>query len=522
VNIIQPIVRKLPASLRNKWEKQVVDYALENYDAYPTFHIFATLVERQARIKNNPNVVIKDVQRNERKKPSFGNPFKEDTVLKGDVEMENTGNPNQKHCSFHDSKGHTLIECEVFEKKMLQEKMEWLKKAGLCFRCLEDKHLARNCKATIKCKKCDSDRNLVLLHRDKRENVDNKNDGEEVRATCTKLCDSNRGGLSCSKIVLMDISLQDKPDKIHRVYALVDEQSNASMITPDLANKLGINSKKEKYFLSTCSVSKEVKYGRRVPGVIAMSVDGKSSKLPTLIECNHIPQDKREIPTPELVSRFAHLQELAKEIPPFDSKAEISILIGCDAPELLKVREFRNGRRGTPWAQKLSIGWTVCGQVCLDRLDGAVHVSTHRTTIFTKHALDGKDEIGSDCQHSTHGNVIRHEFTQCPNKFVLKEEFQGPETVQDIFHTTAYDNEPTLSVDDRRFLQIMAKGIHKNELGNWEMPLPFQSPDVCLPDNRGQAHEKFGTYLTLGFITLKNQPKSVWSLTRLLSSKEYH
>ena len=126
-------------------------------------------MERQARIKNHPNVVIKDVQRNE-KKPSFGNPFEEDTVLKGDVEMEN--------------------------------------------------------------------------------------------------------------IHLMDISLQDKPDKIHRVYALVDEQSNASMITPDLANKLGINSKKEKYFLSTCSVSKEVKYGRRVPGVIATSVDGKSSKLP--------------------------------------------------------------------------------------------------------------------------------------------------------------------------------------------------------------------------------------------------
>jgi hypothetical protein len=133
VNVIQPILRKLPASLRNKWEKQVVDYALENYDAYPTFHIFPTLVERQARIKNHPNVVIKDVQRNE-KKPSFGNPFEEDTVQKGDVEMEN--------------------------------------------------------------------------------------------------------------IHLMDISLQDKPDKIHRVYALVDEQSNASMITPDLENKLGINSKK--------------------------------------------------------------------------------------------------------------------------------------------------------------------------------------------------------------------------------------------------------------------------------------
>ena len=42
---IRPIAQKLPASLRRKWEKTVVNFALENHDAYPRFHIFATMID---------------------------------------------------------------------------------------------------------------------------------------------------------------------------------------------------------------------------------------------------------------------------------------------------------------------------------------------------------------------------------------------------------------------------------------------------------------------------------------------
>ena len=55
-----------------------------------------------------------------------------------------------------------------------------------------------------------------------------------------------------------------------------------------------------------------------------------------------------EIPTPELVKKFHHLRDIAKEIPPLDRKAEVALLIGRDAPELMKVREVGNGPIGTP------------------------------------------------------------------------------------------------------------------------------------------------------------------------------
>lgn len=51
-----------------------------------------------------------------------------------------------------------------------------------------------------------------------------------------------------------------------------------------------------------------------------------ASNLPALVECDSILQDKREIPTPEL-ARFPHLQGIADELPPFDSDANIHLLI---------------------------------------------------------------------------------------------------------------------------------------------------------------------------------------------------
>ena len=72
--------------------------------------------------------------------------------------------------------------------------------------------------------------------------------------------------------------------------------------------------------------------------------------------------------------RFPHLQKITNEIPPLIGTANIHLLIRGDAPELLKVREFRNRPKGTPWAQKLSLGWTIFSQMCLDLVGGPVHM----------------------------------------------------------------------------------------------------------------------------------------------------
>ena len=183
------------------------------------------------------------------------------------------------------------------------------------------------------------------------------------------------------------------------------------MITSELADELGATGPEEKYYLTTCSGEKEAKYGRRVTGVVLKSLKGTESELPTLIECNNIPRDKQEIPTPEIARRFPHLSDIANEIPQLDKNAEIHLLIGRDAPELLQVREFRNGSKGAPWAQKTSLGWTIIGQMCLDLVGGPVYVCACRTSLLAANSREKLTETNN------------HEFLPCPNQFTVEESF---------------------------------------------------------------------------------------------------
>ena len=107
---------------------------------------------------------------------------------------------------------------------------------GLCFRCLVGKHRAKQCKKDVKCDKCKSSRHPTILHKEREEKSDN------LQSRCTSVCQGKPGGLSCSKILLVEVFVDNRPDVKHRVYAIMDDQSNASMITPNLADQLNIES----------------------------------------------------------------------------------------------------------------------------------------------------------------------------------------------------------------------------------------------------------------------------------------
>ena len=115
--------RNLPASIASEWEKRVVDYALKNKDEYPDFSEFA-FIKKQALLKNHANVIDRRKGRDQ-----------EDHVksYKGNTITEKENEKTVKHCLFHDSGGHVLSECKAFSRKTLQERIDWMKRAGLCF-----------------------------------------------------------------------------------------------------------------------------------------------------------------------------------------------------------------------------------------------------------------------------------------------------------------------------------------------------------------------------------------------------
>ena len=495
--------------LTAKWEKEIVKHAETHHNEYPGSKVFTRIVRTQAKIKNHPNILAGSLQKpvleEDKEKP------KGRRTLRTDLNEEE-GNRDDRRpqpqvwCPYHKCGSHTLTECKIFATKSLSEKTEWIQKAGLCFWCLKEGHQAKKCEAKVSCTVCKSDRHTALLHKEKgKQGKDEKNpqaNGEEdsqkqVTSTCTDVCGDYNGGISCSKILLVDIVRPEEPNAPSRVYAIIDDQSNSSLISSELADKLGADGSREKYYLSTCSSNKETKFGRRVPGLVIRSVsNGREAHLPTLVECDHFPEDKKEIPTPEVARRFPRLKDIALEIPPKDENAGVHILLGRDATELLKVRAFKNGPKGAPWAQKLFLGWTISGQVCLNLLDRPVHIETRRTCVAPAGITETQKPDPSTLWKA---DAVEYCVTPCPNRVEIVDRVTGG----DLFRSAPDDNEVSLSIEDRRFLQVMEEQTHKNSSGHWEMPLPFREANTVLPNNRSQAVHRLNNLVK----TLKRKPK---------------
>ena len=160
------------------------------------------------------------------------------------------------------------------------------------------------------------------------------------------------------------------------------------------------------------------------------------------------------------------------------------------------------------------MGWTISGKTCLDLTDGPIQVQAKRTGVVTDRDVGvafTHDLISIDpATHVARTGVnkeMEYEVVTCPNTMNLLESFtessDAKNTAQDVYGITQNDNNVGLSIEDRKFMEIMDKGIHKNKLGNWEMPLRCCSQNVSMPNNRGYAVKRLNGLLR----TFKRKPQ---------------
>ena len=102
-----------------------------------------------------------------------------------------------------------------------------------------------------------------------------------------------------------------------------------------------------------------------------------------LTECDEIPNNREETPTPQVVPAHPHLHQIADEIPELDTQAEIQLLIGRDVHSLHKAHESRNGSRNTPWGQQLDLGGVVHRNTCLMELTNQSRFPRVRPKCYT-------------------------------------------------------------------------------------------------------------------------------------------
>ncbi|CAG2256000.1 unnamed protein product [Mytilus edulis] len=458
---VNPTISKLPAGLQSKWRDRAASYKRKHCVIFPPFTFFCDFVLEMAEVMNDPSFDFEfsGTSHEPRNRPT--NRYV--SVAKTEI-VNNTNTPK---CIIHKA-NHSLDDCRVFRQKTLDERRSLLKQHGICFRCCVSKHLRKDCHENIKCSECKGTSHTTAMHVFKigsQDGIKSKPEAsvsnygeekftkEEVNSKCTEVC---KGGVgkSCAKIVLLDILHAQKPNSRMRIYAIIDEQSNSSLVHGDILDYFGIEAESRQYSLSSCS-GKVMMNGRRASGFVVQSLDGQILELPTLIECDMIPNNRNEIPTCDVAAYYQHLASIAQFIPPLDAEAKILLLIGRDLMQAHHVLDQKIGKPYQPYAQRLKLGWIIVGESCLD----GAHIPKDASVLKTFIDVNGKSSVLEPCSSKFH-------VSDC-------------EQDKHLFKITKDDDKPSLSIEDRRFLELMDTEMKRDDNShNWIAPLPFKpNPD---------------------------------------------
>ena len=467
------IVNKLPGRIQEKWTNEANKYKQKYCVSYPPFSVFCSFMRNIAKMKNDPGFIYEQQQPqgagkgsprrfagragkvDPRKQPQLVYSRKTDVDQKDESKSAYTG----AVCPIHHT-GHTLNKCRVFRLKPLSEREDFVRENGYCFKCCgPKKHRSKRCKEVVKCDVCKSSDHPSALHPDSVSDTVKQHEGErtDVKTVCTEICETpSTTHKSCARILLVNIYPEDKKWLSRRVYCLLDDQSNRSLATSNLFDTFGNNSQDIVYKLDSCA-GQVLTAGRRATGYVVESLDSSVCfKLPELVECNNIPNNRDEIPSPAVAEKYSHLQDIAAYIPPHDEHADIELLIGLDLIEAFYVLEDRVGK---PYAQRLPLGWVMFGSVCLGKVHGTEVVSVNKINVLR----DGRPTLLEPC-----------------DKGITVEE-------DPIFGRTHGDEKPGLSIEDRVFMDIVETKFTKDTDGHWMAPLPFKPSRPLLQNNRPLA-----------------------------------
>ncbi len=328
---VNPIVEKLPYGLQEKWMMEGSHYKQEHRVAFPPFSFFAEFLRRQAKARNDPSFHITSfslqVYKRDKYSESQSHARKAISVQKTDVALTPKSTPIAEdldnQCPVH-RKPHPLQRCRGFREMAIDERKRILRAHNICFKCCaSNTHVARHCKAVVQCSECQSDKHPTALHSGQAPWLSKpslhleQHGGEkeaishtEVSPKCTEVCGGGLKGKSCSKICLVNVYPDGNPSKYRRMYAMLDDQSNRSLARSEFFDMFNIQGLTVPFMLETCSGVTETA-GRRAVGYTIEPVDGTLSlSLPTLLECNMIPDNKDEIPTPAVAACHVTLSPL--------------------------------------------------------------------------------------------------------------------------------------------------------------------------------------------------------------------
>ena len=367
-------------------------------------------------------------------------------------------------------------------------------------------HRSRDCNASISCNECGSKQHTTALHTNRvyqtkgappspPRSVDGGEQLElaetkltSVSSTCTDISKDGNSSKSCAKILPVNVFHKDNQDKVIRMYAIIDDQSNRSLVAPEFFSLFNVQAETKDYLLSTCSGSK-VTSGKRGNGFVVKSVqDNTRFNLPELIECDNIPNNRNEIATPEDILQYQHLQELQKHILPIDEKCKILLLIGRDLIEAHHVLDQRLGPPKAPFAQKLNLGWIIVGEIRSDKQHVHFELTTKETNPTCSVVKPQTKKLPECNKTNTQSNEIQTDSSKLYPRLHGQPKTKSATSIVRFAEAEKFTSEttpPKVNADKEKYIRK-----HSIPMESFNSPLDTQGQEESRITNSNLSHRE--------------------------------
>lgn len=283
---------------------------------------------------------------------------------------------------------HALYQSKQFTKQTSDERSQFVQKRGLCFNCLSPTHPVRSCHQTTCCRRCGR-RHHSLLHIEKKENqgITKEEIGESQPHTSsreeTSIVSNFSKNSSPSEVLLATALVKAKSvnGSLHVIRALIDQGLQASFVTEDIVQTLGLKRAPVNGLVSGVGDGHmRVKYAvilriesRHHPGnsisVYAYVLSNLTTMLPSKV---HSPD-------------WLELEKLPLADPEFTSPSKIDVLLGAEVyGEILRSGLIKSQSRCLI-AQNTALGWIISGKVSPS--------STSATRVISLHTQLREDDL---------------------------------------------------------------------------------------------------------------------------------
>ncbi|KAK3085303.1 hypothetical protein FSP39_001304 [Pinctada imbricata] len=492
------MLSKLPDWIVTRWGRIVVKWK-DDKGEFPPFKEFVDFLSKEAKIATDPITSLQSVKsgqgqsvddKTSDKRPkrgqwrSYGRDGSQSLLTGADdgqisnVLVASKKDDKRKESCILCEGNHQLDYCKQFLERDLKDRKEYIRTNGLCFGCLRSGHLSKKCRSRKRCGIC-SKFHPTSLHGDIKEAHAAKTKTEikgTVEGTSGATHVSQSGTSKKSSMILpVYVSHINNPDNERLVYALLDSQSDTTFILKRTAESLYLSEVPVTLKLSTMHAENLLIESSKINGLMVRGYDSQLKlNLPVTYTRDIMPCNRSHIPTPESAKQWPHLEQIAGALLPLQD-CEVGLLIGYNCTRALTPRDVIVPDGEGPFGQRTDLGWGVVGVTdeTFEDVNDDIGIS-HHILVQNIHK-DLRENEGNDRVMFSVRNKLKEVFNPTDIIRMMEADFnEGGSTNKSLSH------------DDRKFLSIIEKGIHKSE-GHYEMPLPFRDEMPRVRNNEEMA-----------------------------------